>query len=414
MRRLTSAASTHCGCVREHNEDAYLKGERVFAVADGMGGAQGGEVASATALLPIAALDGQEFGDAAAVRNALLEAFIAANTAVSRKASEEPALRGMGTTLTTAIVDGCDLHVAHVGDSRAYLVRNGQLEQLTRDHTVVAELIAKGELTTDEAAVHPLRSSISRAIGVLVDTNVDLVTVKLVDRDRLLLCSDGLTRPVSEDDILGILCSECDVHEAARRLVRLANDRGGPDNVTVLLLRYDDSTTQTSEGDTPTDFPRTVEQPSDSVADDSAQHNDHRIRRSRLRPVAVVLAGMVGFVAGYWWLSSSFYVGIHHKAVVIYRGLPAALGPLRLSWMAERSEVHATELASFFVVRLRDGVPAADLEDARRIITTAPRRPRLKQGTRSPLRSEPAATDRPAVTGSTSYGPSPGRAGASP
>lgn len=385
MRRLTIAAATHAGSVREHNEDAYLKGERVLAVADGMGGAQGGEVASSTALGPIAALDRQEFRDAAAVQNALREAYIAANAAVSRKASEEPNLRGMGTTLTAAIVHGRYLYLAHVGDSRAYLVRNGQLHQLTRDHTVVAELIAAGELTTDEAAVHPLRASITRAIGVQADTNVDLVTVELFDRDRVLLCSDGLTRPASEDEILRVLRSEWDVHEVAQRLVQLANDRGSPDNVTVLLLGYEETTLQGENQDTPVDFARTVEQPCDSVPDDKASQDGASVSRSRWRRIAaVMLASWVGcaIAAGYWWLSRSLYVGLEGNRVVIYRGVPAMLGPFKLSWMTELSDVHVNQLADSFVVRLRDGVRTHDLVNARRIIATAPRRSGLQQSTR--------------------------------
>ncbi len=308
MTRLTIAAATHSGSVREHNEDAYLKGERVLAVADGMGGARGGEVASSTALGPIAALDRQEFKDAAAVQSALRAAFIAANAAVSRKASEEPGLRGMGTTLTAAIVDGRYLFLAHVGDSRAYLIRSGQLHQLTHDHTVVAELIAAGELTADEAAVHPLRASITRAIGVQADTKVDLLTVELFDRDRVLLCSDGLTRPVSEDDILSVLRSEWDVNEVAQRLVQLANDRGSPDNVTVLLLGYEEAT-PSGNHDTPIEFAPTVEQSRDSVPDDRISEDGASVSRSRWHWITILmLVGLVGcaLAAAIWWLSRSF------------------------------------------------------------------------------------------------------------
>jgi len=269
--------------VREHNEDAYIEGEAVFAVADGMGGSAGGEVASSTALLPIMQLEGRSFPDAATARDALVEAFIKANAAVLNKAREEPKLWGMGTTLTVAIVDGSCLHMGHVGDSRAYLVRNGQMTQLTRDHTIIAELMATGQLTAEEAVDHPLRSAIARAVGVQGSIDVDTFTLELVDCDQVLLCSDGLTRSVDEDEVLSVLRSEKDVHEAAQSLVHLANQRGGPDNITVLLLRYEDDDLRAGENDTPVDFSRSIEQPFNAA---SRCEPDHRARSlwQRRRP----------------------------------------------------------------------------------------------------------------------------------
>lgn len=238
MSPIDTAAVTHCGQMREHNEDAHLEGHRVFAVADGMGGNVGGEVASSAALMPIMQLEEQVFFDAASVRQALQEAFVAANAAVLQKASKDPSLRGMGTTLTAAIVDGHHLHVGHVGDSRAYLFRNRQLSQLTRDHTIVGHLIAEGELTAEEASTHPMRSAIARAVGVNMSIDVDVSTIELTDGDQILLCSDGLVKPVSEDEIVSVLSTESNANQTAERLVRLANEHGGPDNITVVLLRY--------------------------------------------------------------------------------------------------------------------------------------------------------------------------------
>jgi protein phosphatase len=288
--------------MRKHNEDAHLEGHRVFAVADGVGGNVGGDVASSAALMSIIQLEERVFSDAVTAREALQEAFIAANTAVLQKASEDPALRGMGTTLTAALVDGQHLHVGHVGDSRAYLFRNGQLTQLTRDHTVVGDLIAAGELTAEEATTHPMRSAIARAIGGDMGIDVDVSTIELIDGDQLLLCSDGLVKPVSEDEIVTVLSAESNANEAAERLVDLANEHGGPDNITVVLLRYAGAAAPSRDEDTPVDFIPNTEQldaHSDIGAGDAPQAASDRYSRIRWRRIAVfvIAVGLLGAAA---------------------------------------------------------------------------------------------------------------------
>jgi protein phosphatase len=244
--RLEAAAATDCGLVRKRNEDAYYKGAHVFAVADGMGGHLGGDVASATALPPIMRLEGRHSLDTAAARQTLREAFMASNAAVLDRASEDFSLRGMGTTLTAIIIDGCRLHLGHIGDSRAYLVRDGQLCQLTRDHTLVAEMVREGMLTTEEASIHPQRSVLTQAVGVRADVDVDTRTIELTNGDQILLCSDGLTEAVNEDEILGAVIGNEDVGKATEQLVQIAIKNGGPDNTTVVLVRYKNAPTAVS------------------------------------------------------------------------------------------------------------------------------------------------------------------------
>lgn len=242
MRRMIATGATDTGRMRKGNEDALLLRSSVFAVADGMGGHLAGEVASAKALEPIEELDGQLFPDAAEAVQALRDAVVAANATVSELAASEPSYRGMGTTLTATMVEGCRMHIAHVGDSRAYLLRGGQFSQLTDDHTLVQHLVDEGQITREEAASHPQRSIITRAIGVSRSVDVDSMTLDLEPGDQVLLCSDGLTGVVEDEDIARVLGRREDPDDTVEELIRLANEGGGPDNITVVLLRYEDPT----------------------------------------------------------------------------------------------------------------------------------------------------------------------------
>lgn len=235
---LRAAGHTDTGLTRAGNEDAYFCGETVFAVADGLGGHQAGEVASAIAIEPVAALDGRRFEETADAREAVAAAVADANRAVWRSAEADPAHAGMGTTLTAALVHGDAVLLAHVGDSRAYLRRGAEgLARLTSDHTPVEEMVRAGQLSAAEAARHPERSVLSRALGLEPEVEVDTPDpLGLRPGDRVLLCSDGLTEPLSDDEIAGILDRNPDTGAACRALVDAANERGGPDNITVVLL----------------------------------------------------------------------------------------------------------------------------------------------------------------------------------
>jgi serine/threonine protein phosphatase PrpC len=241
--RLSSFAGTDVGLARSGNEDSHLRGRTVFAVADGLGGHQGGEVASAMAVEPLVALDGRAYADAHQAAEALAEAIGEANLAILRRARSDPELWGMGTTVTAAAVAGDRvLQLAHVGDSRAYLLRlDAPLRQLTTDHTVVQEAVARGLLTRRQAAVHPQRGVVTRAVGLDPQVPVDLPEpLELEPGDQVLLCTDGLTEVVDDDRIAAVLASQADGDDACRALIAAANQGGGPDNVTVVLLRVAD------------------------------------------------------------------------------------------------------------------------------------------------------------------------------
>ncbi len=235
-RGFVVGTATHVGRVREGNEDSHLAEPPLFAVADGMGGHRGGEVASALALEAIGAkLKREGHGDlAAAVREA--------NLAVFERQTRDSSVSGMGTTLTAAIAGGDSLQLAHVGDSRAYVLRAGELRLLTEDHTIVHRMVKEGRISEAEARVHPQRSILTRALGVDVQIEVDELTVPVVEGDRFLLCTDGLTAMLEDDEVKLILVSATDPQEAADTLVEAANEAGGVDNTTAIVIdvRTDD------------------------------------------------------------------------------------------------------------------------------------------------------------------------------
>ncbi|MFM7248140.1 MAG: Stp1/IreP family PP2C-type Ser/Thr phosphatase, partial [Actinomycetota bacterium] len=224
-----TGACTDVGRLRQSNEDALVLADPVFAVADGMGGARAGEVASAMA---VAALYGFAGG-----ADGLVAALEDVNDRIHAAAQADGSLAGMGTTATAALVTRDELVIAHVGDSRAYLLRDGRLRQVTDDHSLVAELIRRGALTPAEAERHPQRSVITRALGAEPDVEVDVVRLVPQAGDVLLLCSDGLTGMVGDGEIGRIVGGQGPLPERARELVQAANGAGGEDNVTVVLVR---------------------------------------------------------------------------------------------------------------------------------------------------------------------------------
>ena len=225
---------TDPGRRRRRNEDAYVAVPPLFAIADGMGGAQAGEVASGLAAAVLEEATGEDRGEERVA--ALIQE---ANRRVFQRSNEDAATSGMGTTMTVALVDNTDSTIAfgHVGDSRAYRIRGGELVQLTDDHSLVGELVRSGRLSPEEAESHPQRSVITRALGTEPDVDVDTFTVETEQHDIYLLCSDGLTDMVSQRDILAAVEASPDLDDAARALVNAANAGGGEDNITVVLFR---------------------------------------------------------------------------------------------------------------------------------------------------------------------------------
>lgn len=222
------AALSDVGREREGNEDRFLERPPLFAVADGMGGAQAGEIASAIAVETLAGTSGA---------HDLTRAIEEANARIYAKAAEDRELSGMGTTVTATWAEGGTLTVAHVGDSRAYRLRDGMLEQLTEDHSLVGGLVRMGSITPAEAEEHPQRSVILRAVGVEPEVEVDLREHEVADGDVYLLCSDGLSGMVRDEVIEATLGLDAPLDDVAEMLIQLANASGGRDNITAVLFR---------------------------------------------------------------------------------------------------------------------------------------------------------------------------------
>jgi serine/threonine protein phosphatase PrpC len=236
LRVAEHHAFTDTGQQRRHNEDAYYARTPVFAVADGMGGAQAGEVASHAAVEAVAAGLPEE----GTPEDRLAAVVRRANEEIFRMSREDDSRAGMGTTLTAVHVGESDIAIAHVGDSRAYRFRDGELSRLTEDHSLVEEMRRRGQLTAEEADEHPQRSIITRALGPEPDVLVDTRSWAARDGDVLLLCSDGLTSMISEAQVAEILREATGLEQAGRALIAAANRAGGRDNITVVLLRLEE------------------------------------------------------------------------------------------------------------------------------------------------------------------------------
>jgi len=228
------AVASDTGRRRRRNEDNYVVAPPLFAVADGMGGAQAGEVASKLAASALEAGDSDGLSGLERVDALIQEA----NRRIYDRASNDPSASGMGTTMTVALVEGMTVALGHVGDSRAYLVRGDTMEQLTEDHSLVNELLKSGKLSAEEAHIHPQRSVITRAVGTDPDVDVDAFTIEAEDGDVFVICSDGLTDMVDDEDILDVVDrNRCDLEQAVRSLVQAANKEGGEDNITAVAFR---------------------------------------------------------------------------------------------------------------------------------------------------------------------------------
>ena len=230
---LRYAVRSDVGLLREGNEDSAYAGPRLLAVADGMGGHAAGEVASAAAIMAMARLDARDPGPD--LVGALDDAVATANRCLRELMSSDPATEGMGTTLTALLCSGQGAALCHIGDSRAYLLRGGRFVQITRDHTLVQALLDEGQVTGDDVAAHPFRSMLLRALDGTATARPDLIPLEMSPGDRYLLCSDGLSGVVGEQVLHQVLASVRDLDELTSRLIELANEGGGPDNITCIV-----------------------------------------------------------------------------------------------------------------------------------------------------------------------------------
>jgi PPM family protein phosphatase len=375
---------TDIGRSRVRNEDAYLVRDPVFAVADGMGGHRGGDVASNLAL---ESLQTAGEGSTAEDFQQLVDQIKAANQRVLERGEADRDLRGMGTTLTAILASDGKAHVAHVGDSRAYMLRDGKLQQLTEDHTLVQRMVREGRLTEQEAHTHPQRSIVTRALGVDENIPIDELTLDLKEGDRLLLCTDGLSSMLDRDTIEKILQSEPDPQAASDRLVEEANRAGGDDNITVVLLDVvgddqasaggsDPAAVQRSTGEAMTGGPEPAGHATFiGSAPDSAEPSPPRPKRginwTRAAvwggvAVAIIVAGLFGTR---FYLDRQWYVGDDGGRVAIYNGIPATVLGFKLSHVQETTELSAVGAERLAYWRdLQDGITAGSFEQAQSIV----------------------------------------------
>jgi protein phosphatase len=332
-----------------------------------MGGHRGGEVASRLAIESIEALFHRGEG-------ALAEQVQEANRAVFERSSLDRSVAGMGTTLTAAILDGERARLAHVGDSRAYLLRDGELRMLTEDHTLVHRMVQQGELTEAEAERHPQRSVVTRALGVEMSVPVDEVIVDLEAGDRLLICSDGLTSMVDDAGIAEILAREDDPQHVADALVDAADEAGGVDNTTVIVLAFDDGAppaVRETRRDTLV-APAATRSPRSAPAGRPARARRRGPRWGRIGVIlgVIVAVAVLGLIALRWYLDSQWYVGVAGGRVAIYQGIPAEVAGFDLHHVVLETGIAASdaEEAARSWGQLPDGITAEDRANAEQIV----------------------------------------------
>lgn len=334
---LTSFGSrTDIGCLRDHNEDSLVVTPPLFAVADGMGGHAAGEVASEIAVRVLSEL-APEHPDVEALGRAIEEA----NRAVIQAAREGRGRQGMGTTMTAAMLEGERLVIAQVGDSRAYLLHQGKLQQLTRDHSLMADMIEAGQLTPEEARTHPQRSVITRALGSDAHLHPDIYEINVETGDRLLICSDGLSGMIFDDQIENTLRRVQDPQRCASQLVNEAIAAGGHDNVTVI------------------------------VADVTgyAEVRRKKLARKTKLSIALVLVLFAAIIAGAAWgtqtyLNTAAYLANDNGKVAVYRGVPGSVLGLSFSHLERTTDVTVADLQPGVTNRLNEGIRVDDMEAA--------------------------------------------------
>ncbi|WEO77505.1 protein phosphatase 2C domain-containing protein [Cryobacterium sp. SO2] len=394
-----SAAASNVGKIRSNNQDSGYAGHTLFVVADGMGGHAGGDVASAIATKRIMEAD-KAYLSAQDAEFALQAALIAANSQLAETVFEHAELTGMGTTVSALVVLHDQVAIAHIGDSRIYLFRDGELSQITTDHTFVQRLVDSGRITEAEAMVHPRRSVLMRVLGD-VEASPEIDTSILATRagDRWLICSDGLSGVVSNTGIGNALKSPIDAQAVADRLVKESLDGGAPDNVTIVVVDIGDGEERRGEpivvgsasaplafGEEPvrTRAPRIPSLRLHPVREthfepDSQDYLSELIEedaRRALRRKVTWLAGIVLLVVailgaallGYQWTQSRYYVGVEGSTVAIYQGIQQDLGPIKLSSVYEDTDLELNQLRVYDRQQVERTISASSLEDAKLIV----------------------------------------------
>lgn len=356
------ASRTEVGNVREHNEDSFLAHSPLFVVADGMGGHEAGEVASEIAINTMA----EHMPQAPDVK-ALAQTVRLANEAVLRGAEDGTGRPGMGTTMTAAAVFGDEVVVAQVGDSRAYLIHNGALQRITRDHSLVADLLEQGRITEEEARYHPQRSVITRALGSDPNMEPDTYRLRVEPGDRLMLCSDGLSSMIDDAAIEAIMLDNPDPQKACDALVDEALAAGGLDNVTVVVV----DPLGRIEHDEDEDAPTAAETHPAAAQNEAAKRTKGGKRRKApiIWAIAFVVVILGAGVSFYAYAQHSYFLIAQDNHVTLYRGLPGQVAGISFSWEeASYDDVDVSKLAPTTAGRLERGIAVDSKEAAEELV----------------------------------------------
>jgi protein phosphatase len=395
-----SAAVSHVGRIRANNQDSGYAGRQLFLVADGMGGHAGGDVASAIATRRIAEAD-TDYNGITDAASELQSALISANRQLAETVAEHSELTGMGTTVSALLLHDDHVVIAHIGDSRIYLLRSGELSQISTDHTFVQRLVDAGRITAEEAMVHPRRSVLMRVLGdVEASPEIDTMLLDTRAGDRWMLCSDGLSGVVSFDDIHELMSAEAGAKQVADRLVKASLDGGAPDNVTVVVIDIGEPPAPATpplvvgsaaaplafgapepvraRGIRLTPFrPHPVQET--HFEPDSADYFDEIIeedarRRRRRRWMwgfwIVLLIGAIftTFALGYQWTQTRYYVGESNGRVAIFQGIQQDLGPISLHELHTETGLDVADLRTYDQQRVEQTISAGSFSEAYRIV----------------------------------------------
>jgi PPM family protein phosphatase len=401
---LRYAVRSDVGLLREGNEDSAYAGPHLLAIADGMGGHAAGEVASAVAISALAGLDDDIPG--IDMLGALADAVAKANARLHDMSAADPSVEGMGTTLTAMLWSGTRMALCHIGDSRAYMLRNRDFYQITRDHTLVQSLLDEGRISPEEAANHPQRSLILRALDSRTDAEPDLSLREVLAGDRYLLCSDGLSDVVTEETLHRALLAIDDPDEAVIQLVDLANRAGGPDNITCIVADVIDSATAlrpptevsvvagaasnqggrpVARADTPATRAHRLTQPSRPPAEfdshgsggpdgtDPDHEPEHASRRWPIVTtilVVLVLVVVGGGFAAWTYTQRQYYVGESSGQVAIFRGINQKVAGISMSSVYKRTGIPIGQVTTDDRQQIAATITASSLTDANKIVTS--------------------------------------------
>ena len=438
---LKIASHSETGLVRKNNQDSGYASPQLLVVADGMGGAAAGDLASAVAIDTIRRIDKPIAGEE--MLEVLSGAIHKANDRIADLVETDLSLDGMGTTVTGALFDGTQIGLAHIGDSRAYLFRDGQLQQLTHDHSWVQSLVDEGKIDSGEAAVHPHRSLLLKVLNGQPANDPDLMMLPVSAGDRLLFCSDGLSGLV-EDPVIEALLHTPDPQEALDCLVQEARSEGGIDNITVIVADVVEGT------DPVTTLPvvlgaaaeRAIPLPATKIRDDEnedtiiselpiaartgvAEPDDESRynplpphRRRSVRPLAALVAAVLIAVAAlgsaYAWTRTQYFVGVSSEQVAIFKGLSDSLPGIKLSSVYEIQPLRVVDLPQYYQEEVRANIDVSSLSSARQTVgelveaaeRCADKQSGAASGSRSPSASPTRSPATPSVHGPGSPNPS--------